>query len=72
VFLTGEQKAAYIAAELVDDDRFVGVFAHSLEHTGGYTPGAAKRLAKTLLPDILSLDPNRPASLLGQRPRAHR
>jgi uncharacterized protein DUF4331 len=61
-FLTGEEKGAYVAAEPKDDARFVPVFAHSLEHTGGYTPEEATRVARTLLPDILSYDPKRPAS----------
>lgn len=62
VFLTGEKKAAYLAGELADDGRFVAVFAHSLEHAGGYTPEQATRVAQTLLPDILSYDPNEPAA----------
>jgi hypothetical protein len=62
IFLTGEEKAAYLAAEPKDDDRFVPIFAHSLEHTGGYTPADATRAAKTLLPDVLSYDPRQPAS----------
>jgi len=62
VFLTGDHKSAYLAAEPVDDARFVPVFAHSLEHTGGYAPTDATRVAKTLLPDILLYDPRRPAS----------
>jgi hypothetical protein len=33
-------------------DRFVGVFAHELEHAGGYTNRDAMRVARTLLPDI--------------------
>jgi hypothetical protein len=41
------------------------VFAHSLEHSGGYTPVEAKRVAETLLPDMLSYDPTRPASFPG-------
>ena len=61
-FLTGDEKGAYVAAEPKDDARFVPVFAHSLEHTGGYTPEEATRAARTLLPDILSYDPNHPAS----------
>jgi uncharacterized protein DUF4331 len=65
VFLTGEKKADYLAGEPADDARFVAVFAHSLEHTGGYTPEAASRMAQTLLPDILSYDPKRPASYPG-------
>jgi hypothetical protein len=62
IFLTDEQKGAYLAAERADDARFVGVFAHSLKHTGGYTPEEATRVARTLLPDILFSDPKRPAS----------
>ncbi|MGJ5817709.1 DUF4331 family protein [Paludibaculum fermentans] len=62
VFLTGEQKAAYLAAQPAGDARFVATFAHSLEHTGGYSPQEAKRVAESLLPDILFYDPSRPAS----------
>jgi len=62
VFLTGDEKAAYQAGQPVDDARFIPVFAHSLEHTGGYTPEAARRVAGILLPDILPYDPNKPAS----------
>ncbi len=62
VFLTGDAKSDYLAGEPANDARFVSVFAHSLEHTGGYTPDEATRVAKTLLPDILSYDPRRPAS----------
>jgi hypothetical protein len=62
VFLTGERKADYLAGEPRDDARFVPVFAHSLEHTGGYTKEEATRVASTLLPDILFYDPTRPAA----------
>jgi hypothetical protein len=61
-FLAGEQNAAYLAAEPADDARFVPVFAHALEHTGGYMPAEATRVAATLLPDILYYDPTRPAA----------
>ncbi len=61
-FLAGEQNAAYLAAEPADDARFVPVFAHALEHTGGYTPAEATRVAATLLPDVLHYEPTRPAS----------
>ncbi len=61
-FLAGEQNAAYLAAEPKDDARFVPVFAHALEHTGGYTPAEATRVAGTLLPDVLHYDPTRPAA----------
>ena len=62
VFLTGTENADYLASEPADDARFVAVFAHSLEHAGGYTPQEATRMAGTLLPDILPYDPKRPAS----------
>jgi hypothetical protein len=61
-FLTGEQNDAYRAGEPAEDGRFVAVFAHALEHTGGYAPEAAKRAAQTLLPDLIRYDPTRPAS----------
>ena len=61
-FLAGEQNAAYLAAEPAGDARFIPVFAHALEHTGGYTPAEATRVAATLLPDVLHYDPTRPAS----------
>jgi hypothetical protein len=61
-FLAGEQNEAYRAAEPADDARFVGAFAHSLEHTGGFAPVEARRVAGTLLPDLLYYDPTRPAS----------
>jgi len=62
VFLVGEEREAYLAGEPAKDGRFIPVFAHALEHAGGYTPEEAKRVAGTLLPDILSYDPTRPAS----------
>jgi len=61
-FLAGEARLAYLAAEPKDDARFVDVFAHELEHAGGYTPDAARRAAQGLLPDIVTYDPRRPAS----------
>jgi hypothetical protein len=62
IFLTGAEEGAYMAGEPKDDARFVSVFSHSLEHTGGYTPEEATRAARTLLPDILFYDPTRPAA----------
>jgi len=62
VFLPGDEKAAYQAGQPADDARFIAVFAHSLEHTGGYTPEEARRAAGVLLPDILPYDPSKPAS----------
>ncbi len=62
VFLPGEHQGAYLAAQPADDAQFVGVFAHSLEHTGGYTADEARRVAASLLPDVQHYDPTRPAS----------
>jgi Domain of unknown function (DUF4331) len=62
VFLPGDQREAYLSGQPVDDDRFIGVFAHELEHAGGYAPQDAVGVARKLLPDILSYDPRRPAS----------
>lgn len=61
VFLVGEEREAYLSGEPANDDRFIGVFAHELEHTGGYPPENAKAVARKLLPDILSYHPNEPA-----------
>ena len=62
VMLVGEERDAYLAGEPGNDARFVGVFAHALEHVGGYAPQEARRVAQTLLPDVLCYDPRRPAS----------
>jgi len=60
VFLPGEKRDAYLSGEPANDARFIGTFAHELEHTGGYTPEDAKAVAGKLLPDILFYDPRRP------------
>lgn len=60
VFLPGEEREAYLNGEPSYDDRFIGVFAHELEHTGGYTPEDAVGVARKLLPDILSYDLSAP------------
>src|ERR1700704_3673389 len=62
VILVDEERDDYLAGEPADDARFVRGFAHALEHTGAYTPLEAERVARTLLPDLLSYDPARPAS----------
>jgi hypothetical protein len=62
VFLVGAERDAYLAAEPADDARFLAVFAHALEHSGGYAPEEARQAAGTLLPDLLSYDPTRPVS----------
>ena len=62
VFLVGAERDAYLVGEPANDARFVPIFAHELEHAGGYTPEEARRVAGTLLPDVLSYDPTCPAS----------
>jgi Domain of unknown function (DUF4331) len=57
IVLPNELKADYLAAEPANDSQFVAGVAHSLEHTGGYSPDEARRVAETLLPDILPYDP---------------
>ncbi len=57
-----EERDAYLGGAPAEDGRFIAPFAHALEHTGGYTPAEAKRVAGTLLPDVLLYDPTRPAS----------
>jgi hypothetical protein len=57
-----EEKDAYVAGEPADDARFIDVLAHSLEHLGAYSPEEAKRVAGTLLPDIMRYDPRRPVA----------
>jgi hypothetical protein len=61
-FLGGDEKSAYITGEPAQDARFVPVFAHSLQHTGGYTPEEATRVAATQLPDVLPYELGREAS----------
>ena len=51
--IPNEEKEAYLGGEPADDARFVDSIAHGLEHTGGYAPEEAKRLAEPMLPDIL-------------------
>ena len=60
VFLPGEKKEEYLSGEPANDDRFIGVFAHELEHSGGYTAEDALAVARKLLPDILSYNPREP------------
>jgi hypothetical protein len=60
VFLVGEEREAYLSGEPANDDRFIGVFAHELEHSGGYTAEDATAVARKLLPDILSYNPREP------------
>ncbi|MGA8533882.1 MAG: DUF4331 family protein [Candidatus Tumulicola sp.] len=61
-FLAGDEKSAYITGEPAQDARFIPVFAHALQHTGGYTPEEATRVASAQLPDVLPYEPGRAAS----------
>jgi hypothetical protein len=56
--MASEQREAYLDGEPAQDERFVGTFAHVLEHTGGYTPAGAVA-ARSLLPDVLPYDPKK-------------
>jgi hypothetical protein len=60
--LSGAERDAYLTGEPANDVRFVAAFAHALEHTGGYTPKEARRVAGIILPEVLSYDPRRPAA----------
>ena len=60
VFLVGEQREAYLNGEPANDDHFISVFAHELEHSGGYSAEDAASVARKLLPDILSYNPREP------------
>jgi hypothetical protein len=61
-FMTDAEKDAYLGGEPAQDERFVAMFAHVLEHSGGYTPAGAEMAAKSLLPDVLPYDPKKPAA----------
>lgn len=62
-FLAGDATLAYLSAEPANDAQFIPVFAHALQHTGGYTAEEATRVASTvLLPDVLPYQPGREAS----------
>jgi hypothetical protein len=56
-FLSGDEQVAYITGQPAQDARFIPVFAHSLQHIGGYTPEEATRVAATQLPDLLPYQP---------------
>jgi hypothetical protein len=60
--LSREESRAYLTGEPANDARFIPAFAHALEHTGGYPPEHAVRIARTMLPEMLPYDPKRLAS----------
>src|SRR5258708_10835097 len=55
-----EERDAYLGGAPADDRRFLAAFAHALEHTGGYTPAEAKRVAGALAPPSPPLSPPPP------------
>jgi hypothetical protein len=59
-FMTSAEKESYLDGEPAQDERFVAMFAHVLEHTGGYTQAGAQAAAKSLLPDVLPYNPKVP------------
>ena len=61
-FCPGDEKAAYLGGDPASDARFLDTFAHTLEHAGGYAPEDARRVAETLLPDVLPYDATQPAA----------
>ncbi|MBI0583963.1 MAG: DUF4331 family protein [Methanomassiliicoccus sp.] len=64
-FLADAEREAYLDGEPAQDERFVPMFAHALEKTGGYTPQGAEAAARSLLPDVLPYDPKMPAAYPG-------
>ena len=59
-FPSRREEKDILSGEPADDDSFIGVFAHELEYSGGYTPEEAKEVARKLFPDILSSNPREP------------
>ena len=72
VFLAGDRKADFLASEPKDDAQFVPVFAHSLEHAGGYSSDEAMRVARTLLTRHPLLRSPSAGCFPAQWPRTHR
>jgi hypothetical protein len=64
-FLAEAQRETYLDGEPAQDERFVSMFAHALEQTGGYTPKGAEAAARSLLPDVLPYNPMRHAAYPG-------
>ncbi len=64
-FMADAQREEYLDGEPAQDERFVPMFAHVLEKTGGYTPQGAEAAARSLLPDVLPYDPKKLAAYPG-------
>jgi hypothetical protein len=61
-FMADAQREAYLDGEPARDERFVPMFAHVLEQSGGYTLKGAEAAARSLLPDVLPYDPTKDAA----------
>ncbi|MDI6876977.1 MAG: DUF4331 family protein [Methanomicrobiales archaeon] len=61
-FMAEAEREAYLGGEPADDERFVPMFAHVLEQSGGYTQKGAEAAARSLLPDVLPYDPGKEAA----------
>ena len=46
-FSSSERREAYLSGEPPNDERFISVFAHELEHAGGYSKEDASAAART-------------------------
>ena len=64
-FLASSEREAYLDGEPAQDERFVAMFAHALEGTGGYSLAGAQAAARSLLPDVLPYDPKKNAAYPG-------
>ncbi len=64
-FMASAERDAYLDGEPAQDEKFVAMFAHVLENTGGYTPKGAEAAARSLLPDVLPYNPKKAAAYPG-------
>jgi hypothetical protein len=71
-FLSGDEQIAYITGEPGDDARFIPVFAHGLQHAGGYTPEAATQTAGYAAAGHNGISTRAPRIVSEQRQIAHR
>ena len=72
VFLVGSERDSYHAGEPANDARFIAVFAHALEHTGGYCAGGSKAGGGNTAARHAVLRPDASRVFSGQWPYAHR
>jgi hypothetical protein len=72
VFLVGEQRKAYLSGAPANDDRFVGVLAHELEHSGGLFTGGRKSHREKVIAGHSFLRPSSAGALSAQWPDAYR